>query len=279
VLGLRYKYTYSNYVLGFKMVLSDDVIKEIIKKLLDAEINAKPIEPLTVTYPEITLVDARKISLGILNERLRRGEKVIGFKVALTSKAVQQAWGYDKPEWGYLTSGMLVPDGGEVDSKKLIQPRIEPEIAFLLKEDVRGPGVSVSDILKATEGVLPAIEIVDSRISGKNRIEDFVADSSKAARVVLGGVIRDVKELDLRLVGCVVEINGEVVATAAGAAVMNNPVNSLVFLANAIAEVGDYLRAGHIVISGSLIPAIPVKAGDYVKVTFDRIGSVSVKFI
>lgn len=265
--------------MGFKMVLSDDVIKEIIKKLLDAEVSVKPIEALTTTYPEITLVDARKINLGILNERLRRGERVVGFKVAFTSKAMQQAWGVDRPEWGYLTSGMLVPDGGEVDSKKLIQPRIEPEIAFLLKEDVRGPGVSVSDILKATEGVLPAIEIVDSRVSGKRRVEDFVADSSGAARVVLGGVTRDLKGLDLRLVGCVVEINGEVVATAAGASVMNNPVNSLVFLANALAEVGDYLRAGHIVISGSLVPAIPVKAGDHVKVTFDRIGSVSVKFI
>jgi len=261
------------------MVLSDDVIKEIIRKLLDAEVSVRPVESLTTTYPGITLVDARKVNLGILNERLRRGERVVGFKVAFTSKAMQQAWGVDKPEWGYLTSGMLVPDGGEVDSKKLIQPRVEPEIAFLLKEDVRGPGVSVSDILKATEGVLPAIEIVDSRVSGKRRVEDFVADSSGAARVVFGGVIRDVKELDLRLVGCVVEINGEVVATAVGAAVMNNPVNSLVFLANALAEVGEYLRAGQVVISGSLVAAIPVKAGDYVKVTFDRIGSVSVKFI
>ncbi len=260
------------------MALSEELIKELIRKLLDAEASAKPIEALTITYPEITSEDARKINLGIVGERVKRGEKIIGFKVAFTSKAMQQAWGVSKPEWGYLTSGMLVPDGGEIDSKKLIQPRIEPEIAFILKEDVKGPGVSPGDILRATEGVLPAIEVVDSRLTGKRKVEDFIADSSGAARVVLGGSVKSVDGLDLKLVGCVVEI-GEVVATAAGAAALGNPVNSMMFLANALAEVGEYLRAGQVVITGSLVSAIPVKAGDYVRVTFDRIGSVSVKFI
>ncbi|MEM4519413.1 MAG: 2-oxopent-4-enoate hydratase [Sulfolobales archaeon] len=260
------------------MPLSEESIKEIINKLLEAELSCKPIESLTSTYPEITLEDARKINFGILNERIKKGEKVIGFKVAFTSKAMQQSWGVNKPEWGYLTSGMVVPDGGEVEFKKLIQPRIEPEIAFLLKEDVKGPGITTADIIKATSGVLPAIEIVDSRIAGKRKVEDFVADSSGASRVVLGGNIKSIDGLDLKLVGCVVEI-GEVVATATGAAVLGNPVNSMVFLANALSEVGEYLRAGQIVITGSLVAAIPVKAGDYVKVSFDRLGSVSVKFI
>ncbi|MEM2206047.1 MAG: fumarylacetoacetate hydrolase family protein [Sulfolobales archaeon] len=261
------------------MPLNEELIKEITIKLLRAEADVKPIEALTTTYPDITIEDARKINLNILSERVRRGEKVIGFKVAFTSKAMQQSWGVSRPEWGFLTSGMLVPDGGEVDSKKLIQPRIEPEIAFLLGEDVRGPGISVADILKATKGVLPAIEIVDTRLVGKRKVEDFIADSSGAAKVVLGGIISCVSGLDLRLIGCVVEINGEVVATSAGAAALGNPVNSMVFLANALAEVGEYLRAGQVVITGSLVTAIPVKAGDYVKVSFDRIGSVSVKFV
>ncbi|MCS7108457.1 MAG: 2-oxopent-4-enoate hydratase [Sulfolobales archaeon] len=260
------------------MPLSEDLIKEITYKLLEAEGSCKPIDAITTTYPGITLSEARKINFNILNERIKKGEKVIGFKVAFTSKAMQQAWGVDKPEWGYLTSGMVVADGGEVETKKLIQPRIEPEIAFLLKDDVKGPGVSAADIVKATAGVLPAIEIVDSRVAGKRKVEDFVADSSGAARVVLGGNIKSIDGLDLKLVGCVVEI-GEVVATATGAAALGNPVNSMVFIANAISEVGDYLKAGQIVITGSLVTAIPVKAGDYVKVSFDRIGSVSVKFI
>ncbi len=260
------------------MPLSDGLIKEIVGKLLTAEAEAKPIESLTTAYPEITYLDARKINQAIVNERVRRGERVVGFKIAFTSKAMMQSWGVDRPEWGYLTSGMLVQDGGEVVTKELIQPRVEPEIAFLLKEDVKGPGVSVADILRATEGVLPAIEIIDSRITGKRRVEDFVADSSGAKKVVFGGTIKSVEGLDLRLIGCVVEINGDVVATSAGAASLGNPLNSMVFLANSLAEVGECLRRGQVVISGSLVAAIPVKAGDFVKVSFDRLGSVSVRF-
>lgn len=261
------------------MALSDEVINELIRKLLDAEATAKPIEALTSQYPDLTEVDARKINFGILRERLKRGERVIGFKVAFTSKAAQQSFGINRPDWGFLTSGMAVPDGGEVIYDKLIQPRIEAEIAFLFKDDIKGPGVTVADVLRSTEGVLPAIEVVDSRLSGRRRIEDFIADSSGAAKVVLGGSITSINRLDLKLIGCVAEINGEVVGTSAGAAALGNPVNSVVFLANALSDVGEYIRAGHIVITGSLIAATPVKKGDHVKVTFDRIGSVSVKFI
>lgn len=260
------------------MSIGDEVVASLARKLLEAEFNAKPIEPITSQYPGITVADARRINLAILNERLARGERVIGFKVAFTSRAAQQAMGIDRPEWGFLTSGMAVPDGGEIQYNRLIAPRVEAEIAFLFKEEVKGPGVTPADVLKATEGVIPAIEVVDSRVSGRRRIEDFIADSSGAARVVLGGSIVDARGLDLKLVGCIVEVSGEVIATAAGAAALGNPVNSVVFLANALADTGWYIKAGHIVITGSLITPTPVKQGDYVRVTFDRLGSVSARF-
>lgn len=261
------------------MVLPEEVINEITRKLLEAEANQQPIEPLTSTYPGITVEDARKINLRILGERLRRGERLIGYKVAFTNKAMQQAFGVDRPEFGPLTSGMLVPDGGVIKFSELIQPRAEAEIAFVLRDDLKGPGVTVADVLRATEGVMPALEIVDSRIKGKHRIEDFIADSSHACRVVLGGKLVDVKGVDLRLIGVVVEVNGEIAATAAGAAALGNPTHSVAWLANALAGVGECLKAGQVVITGSLISAIPLKAGDYIKATFDRLGHVSVKFM
>ncbi len=262
------------------MPLSEQLINEIAKKLAEAEKKRQPIDPLTDTYPGISIEDAYKIQLVNIKARISRGEKVVGKKIGLTSKSMQRLLGVNEPDYGHLMDTMLINEGEYVDTKQLIQPKVEAEIAFILKDDLKGPGVTVADVLRATEGVMPALEIIDSRIKGwKIKIQDTIADNASAARFVLGGKMTSVKDIDLRLVGMVFEVNGEIVSTAAGASVMGNPAIAVAWLANKLADYGTYLKAGEIILAGSLIAAVDVKPGDTVKATFDRLGSVTIKFM
>jgi 2-keto-4-pentenoate hydratase len=162
---------------------------------------------------------------------------------------------------------------------RLILPRIEPEIAFLLKSDLKGPGINAAQVLDATEGVLPAFEVIDSRFKDwKITVKDSIADNASAATMILGGKLTSIKDLDLRLIGLVLEKNGEVVSTGAGAAVLGNPAESVAWLANKLAEFDISLKKGEFVMSGSLVKAVPVEAGASFRATFDRLGSVSVRF-
>lgn len=238
------------------------------------------VEPLTARRAGITVEDAYAISLEFLNARLREGERVVGKKIGVTSKPVQRMLEVYQPDFGYLTSAMLVPAGEPVPvSSQLIQPRAEAEIAFVMGRDLQGPGVTTAQVLAAVDFVLPCFEIVDSRIRDwKIRIEDTVADNASCGLVVLGTQAVDARSIDLAAVGCVVEKNGEVLSTGAGAAALGSPVNSLAWLANTLGRFGVGLRAGEIVLSGSLVPLEPVKAGDIMRTSIDRIGSLSARF-
>jgi len=225
--------------------------------------------------------DAYKIQLRLIEEKKKRGEIVVGKKVGLTSKAMQDLAGIDEPDYGFLTDRMVVFEGFPIKLSELIHPRVEAEIVFVLKEDLEGPGVLVSDVLRATDYIMPALEIIDSRIKRdkRRRIEDSISDNAGTGRVVFSGKMSSITNMDLRRVGLVFEKNGDVISTAAGAAVLGNPAQAVAWLANKLSRYGVALHEREIILSGSLIAAIDVGPGDSVTATFDRIGSVKAKFV
>ncbi len=251
----------------------------IAEKLLAAERQCIPIDPLTNVYPTMTVEDAYRIQLAIVEKKKTDKNRIIGKKIGLTSKAMQRLLGVNEPDYGHLLANMLLLEGEPCIRKKLIWPRVEGELAFILKEKLQGPGVTSSDVLRATEGIMPAFEIVDSRIRDwKIKLPDTVADNGSSALLVLGSRMMSVKDLDLRLIGMVLEKNGEVVSTGAGAAVWGNPAASVAWLANKLSDFGIALEAGEIILSGALTAAEDANEGDVFSVSFDRLGTLSLKF-
>lgn len=264
------------------MSIPDSIIEEYAKALIIAEDTQTPIEPITKKYPDLSLEDAYKIQLKLIEEKTRRGEVIIGKKVGLTSKAMQERGGVFEPDYGFLTDRMVVFEDFPIKLSQLINPAVEAEIAFVLKEDLEGPGVLVSDVLRATDYIMPCLEIIDGRTiryPGEWRVENSILDNAAASLVVFGGKRCSIDDVDLRYMGMVFEKNGEIISTAAGAAVYGNPVQAVAWLANKLYEFGVALKGGETIISGSLIAADRVSAGDCYTATFDRIGSVKVKFV
>jgi 2-oxopent-4-enoate/cis-2-oxohex-4-enoate hydratase len=239
------------------------------------------VPPLTARLPGITIEDAYGVSLRMLARRLADGERVIGKKIGVTSKAVQSMLDVHQPDFGYLTDAMAYEDGADMPiSAALIQPRAEGEIAFLLKRDLVGPGVTHEEVLAATECVMACFEIVDSRIKDwKIRIQDTVADNASSGLFVLGRERVDPRGVDFETCGMVVEKNGEIISTGAGAAALGSPVTCVAWLANTLGRFGVPLRAGEVILSGSLVPLEPVKAGDAMRVRIGGIGSATVRFV
>lgn len=252
----------------------------VASELRRAEAERVAISPLTTTYPEITVEDAYKIQLENVTVRLAEGRKVIGKKIGLTSKGMQRLLGVGEPDYGHLLEDMLIVEGEPCRRNELIYPRIEGELAFILKDTLKGPGITIADVYRATEGVMPAFEIVDSRIvDWKIKLADTVADNASSARLVLGGHMLPIRDVDLRLVGMVMEKNGDVVSTGAGAAVWGQPAAAVAWLANKMAAFDIALHAGEIVLSGAVTAAETVSAGDVYTVSFDGLGSLNQRFI
>lgn len=260
--------------------MEDSRINTLGDELYDALTQRQMIEPLTEREPDITIEDAYHISLRMVNRRVEAGETIIGKKIGVTSKAVQNMLNVHQPDFGYLTDQMVYGNGDEMPvSELLIQPRAEGEIAFMLKRDLFGPGVTNADVLRATEAVIPCFEIVDSRIRDwKIRIQDTVADNASCGLFVLGDNAVDPRKVDLATAGMVVEKNGELLSTGAGAAALGSPVNCVAWLANTLGRFGIPLKAGEVILSGSLVPLEPVQAGDNMRVDIGGIGSASVRF-
>lgn len=247
--------------------------------LYQALVERKTIEPLTNREADITIEDAYHIQQRMIARRVEKGERIVGKKIGVTSQAVMNMLGVGQPDFGYMLDGMIYGDGAAIDAGTLIQPKAEGEIAFVLKKDLMGPGVSASDVLAATEGVMACFEIVDSRITDwKIKIQDTVADNASCGVFVLGDRMADPYAVDLRTCGMVLEKNGEIVVTGAGAATMGSPVNAVVWLANTLGKLGIPLKAGEVILSGALGAMVPVKAGDNLRVTIGDIGGCSVRF-
>ncbi|MBX6395487.1 MAG: fumarylacetoacetate hydrolase family protein [Alicyclobacillaceae bacterium] len=248
------------------------------ERLLQAERERRPIQPLTEAEPDITVVDAYRIQLALIERKLGAGDRVVGHKIGLTSRPMQEMFGVREPDYGHLLRSMQVESGATVDAP-LIQPRVEAEIAFVLGTGLEGPGVGLHDVLRATEYVVPAIEVVDSRIENwRIRLADTVADNASSGCFVLGARPCRVTDVELDLVGMVLYENGEVVQTGAGAAVLGHPALGVAWLANKLAEFGMSLQPGQVVLSGAVSAAVPVKPGARYVASFGRLGRVEVRF-
>lgn len=255
-------------------------INDLGDELYDALVACKTVSPLTSRGFDISIEDAYYIQQRMLSRRLENGEKVIGKKIGVTSKPVMNLLGVHQPDFGYLLDGMVYNEGESIEMSSLIQPKAEGEIAFLLKKDLQGPGVTAADVLAATEGVMACFEIVDSRITDwKIKIQDTVADNASCGVFVLGDQLVDISNIDLGLCGMVLEKNGEIVVTGAGAATMGHPVNAMVWLANTLGKLGITLKAGDIVLSGAMGAMVPVVKGDNLRMTIGGLGGCSVRFV
>ena len=259
--------------------LSQEMIRTLSTQLIDAELQRRPIAQITADLPQMTIEDAYAVQTETIRRKMRSGEKIVGKKIGLTSKPMQTLLGVSQPDYGILLSSMVVDEFEPVDSSELIQPKAEGEIAFILRTDLHGPGITVPDVLRATDAVMACIEIVDSRVENwKIRIQDTVADNASSARLVLGGKLVGTRDLDLRLIGMILRKNGEIASTGAGAAVLGHPASAVAWRANQLAQFGVGLRAGEVVLSGAITAAVPVSPGDIVCAEFDHLGAVTARF-
>ena len=249
--------------------------KELAEALADAERERRHRAPFSDEHPDLDEETAYAAQWIGIQRKLADGHRLIGAKLGLTSRIKQKMMKVDNPLYGWVTDRMLAPHGQPVQLSRFIQPRVEPEIAFLLARPVAAPA-TVTSVLAATEAVFAAVDVLDSRYENyRFKLPDVDADNCSSGAVVLGPQARRPDELgDLRLVGCVLRNRGEIVATAAGAATMGHPANSVAWLVNRLAARGEGLKAGSLVLSGGLTAPVPVATGGFVTAEFDGLGSV-----
>jgi 2-keto-4-pentenoate hydratase len=253
---------------------------EIMDTLDVAERTRVPIPPLTETRPGLTPDDAYAVQGAWLDRKLAAGGRLAGRKVGLTSRAMQQQLGVSEPDFGFLLGAMLVTSGSTLKRAELLQPRVEPEIAFWLQADLRGPGITAAQVLAATRGVSAALEIVDSRIADwRIKLADTIADNGSSARAVLGERVVPVNELDLVAESVELFRNEESVGSGAGAAVLGHPAEAVAWLANRLADFGEDLQAGQVVLPGAMCASVFAQAGETFRADFPHLGSVSVVFV
>jgi 2-oxo-hept-3-ene-1,7-dioate hydratase len=247
--------------------------------LLTAEKERKPVVQLSKTWPDITIEDAYAISSEVTRRKIAAGARLIGHKIGLTSKAMQQSSQINEPDYGHLLDNMLVADGAKVPHANYCVPRVELELAFVLAKPLKGPGVGLLDVLRATEYVVPSIEIIDARVQNPRKIFDTVADNGAAAGIVVGGRPVGPMDIDLRWVGGVMYRNSEIEETGVSAGVLGHPALGIAWLANKLAPFGGVLEPGNIMLSGSFIRPVWAEKGDTLHADFGPLGSVAVQFV
>jgi 2-keto-4-pentenoate hydratase len=249
----------------------------LAQEIFDAERAARPLEPLSARNPELTPRDAYAVQQAYADLRVQQGARLVGRKIGATSRAIQELFSIDTPDYGHIFDDMVVEDGS-MERARLIQPMVEPELAFILDRDMRGPGVTRSDVLGATRTIIPCLEVIDSRIvDWKIAFVDTVADNGSSARCIFGEPV-PYDGLELASVEAVMSRNGEVVGRATGEAVLGHPAESVAWLANVLGDLDSGLRAGEYVLSGSFMTAIRGERGDRFDATFSDLGSVSCHF-
>ncbi|MES0856306.1 fumarylacetoacetate hydrolase family protein [Geobacillus sp. G4] len=247
--------------------------------LLAAERERRPLSPLTTLDLALTVYDAYQIQLRTIKQKVKEGRRIVGKKIGLTSKAMQQLLGVDQPDYGHLLDDMAVENGGVVSWERVLQPKVEAEIAFVLKRDLVGPRVTVIDVLLATDYIVPALEIVDSRIADWNiRLEDTIADNASSGLYVLGENRLPVHAVDIGQIGMALYRNGKLANTGVGAAALGHPAFCVAWLANKLYEYGKELKAGEVILSGALSAAVSAEPGDVFFARFAHLGEVRVEF-
>lgn len=263
------------------MALTGIEINEIIEQLLEAEHTCKPLDSISKRYPGMEYDDAYKIQNTVIQKKVDNGATIVGRKIGQTSKAMQELVGIKEPDFGTILNDKIYFEGRPIPVDSMMYPRIEVEIGFYLDRDLEGPGVNVIDVLDATKGVFPLLEVKDSRVKNPHNttVVDSIADNATSGVIILGGKLTPLtKDLDLRLVGMIFEHNGKLIDSATGAESLGNPAESVAWLANKLAEYGMKLKKGEFVMSGGLTKAIECTPGSFFKATFDRLGSVSAVF-
>lgn len=236
--------------------------------------------PIAAVRDRITDIDsAYATQVHNISRAVAQGDQVVGHKVGLSSRAMQQRVGVDEPDFGTLLTSMVFDDHSRLPIAQFIQPRVEIETAFVLSRPLSGEYITLAEVASAIECVLPCIEIVDSRIEGWDiGITDTVADNASCGAVVVGGRPSKLADLDLRLQGAVLSVNGEIAETGAGGAVLGNPLNAVAWLARTLSKQGSRLEAGELILPGSCTAMVPVAAGDHVAAEFSQLGRVGVSF-
>jgi 2-oxo-3-hexenedioate decarboxylase len=262
------------------MNLDHATIVRLAQHLEDCELEAHDTTKITEDYPDMDWDDAYAIQDEIRRRKVARGGRIVGLKAGLTSHAKMKQMGVETPVFGFLADSFAVPEGGECRVAQLIHPKVEPEIAFVTKRALKGPGCHIGAVLAATDFVMPGIEVIDSRYRDfKFDLKSVVADNTSAARFVVGGRPVAVGEVDLRTAGIVLEKNGEPVAFGAGAAVLGHPAAAIAMLANHLGARGEEIPAGSLILSGGITEAVAVQAGDSVCLRIQGMGSVGMRFV
>ena len=262
------------------MTLDKVTIAMLAARLESAERNRAPLSKITDEYPQLDWDDAYAIQDSIRASKVAAGVRIAGLKCGLTSQAKMKQMNVTEPVFGFLCDYGAYPDGGEVPFDNFIAPRIEAEVAFVTHTELSGPGCHIAQVLAATEFVMPAVEILDSRYRDfKFDLISVVADNTSAAGFVTGGRARCVDELDLPTLGLVVEKNARIVELAAAAAVLGHPAAAVAMLANNLARRGLVIPAGSFIMTGGITAAIGIERGDAIAVRFQDLGSISLRFV
>ncbi|MGE8407576.1 MAG: 2-oxo-3-hexenedioate decarboxylase [Pseudomonas sp.] len=262
------------------MPLNTQTIEHLARHLENAERSVSAVHKITDDHPDMDWQDAYAIQDAIRAIKEQRGVRIAGLKMGLTSHAKMRQMGVVDPIHGFITDYGSVPEGGVIDTRELIHPKVEAEIAFVTSRALSGPGCHVGTVLAATAFVLPAVEVIDSRYENfRFDLKSVIADNTSSARYVLGGQPLPVQGLDLRNLGVVLERNGRIVATASAAAVLGHPAQSVAMLANMLGERGREIPAGTLILTGGVTEAVTVEAGDNINVRFQHLGSVSMRFV
>jgi len=266
-------------------MLSQEIINDCANQLHQAEKTREQVRQLSLQHPEITIEDAYAIQRKWVEMKLAEGRSVIGHKIGLTSRAMQQPSQIDEPDYGTLLNDMLFQDGGDIPTDQFIVPRIEVELAFILAKPLKGPNCTIFDVYNATDYVVPALELIDARSqsidpdSGRPRkVFDTISDNAANAGIILGGRPIKPTELDLRWVSAMMYRNGVIEETGVAAGVLNHPANGVAWLANKLAPYDVTLEPGQIILGGSFTRPVPARKGDTFHVDYGKLGSISVNF-
>ena len=262
------------------MSVEPKVIQDVAARLRQAAESGKPIPPIRETLEGGGVAAAYAVQQANTDHALKQGRRLVGRKIGLTSKSVQKQLGVDSPDFGMLFADMALYDGEEIAMKRVLQPKVEAEIAFVLERDLTRPGATLADVVSAIAYALPAVEIVGSRIENWNiKLLDTIADNASSGLFVLGTQPRKLEQIDLRLCGMAMERRGEPVSFGAGVACLGNPLNAALWLARTMVEVGSPLKAGDLIMSGALGPMVGASAGDVIDTRINGVGTVRAAFV
>jgi len=267
-------------------MLDSEKIKFLAQQLDQAEKTQHQIRQFSLQYPDMTIEDAYAIQKEWVAHKITTGRKLIGHKIGLTSRAMQVSSNITEPDYGVLLDDMLFEEGSDIPFERFIVPRVEVELAFILGKDLTGPNCTIFDVLDATDYIIPAIEIIDARLHNVDpetqitrKVFDTISDNAANAGIILGGRPIQPHTLDLRRISAILYRNGVIEESGVSAAVLNNPVKGVAWLANKLHPYGVSLKAGQIILGGSFIRPVAARSGDTFHIDYDQLGSVAFRFV